>query len=141
MKLKLVALALLASTQVYAAIPAPDQLKDVAVAVARTESVSTQINYPTKLQSIHGVTIYNTTPGFKDFAWTVSLCPESQPEHCKIIKEHMGLATGQSWGHTYFLETVVSFHAVGTHPVTAQTIITGGAYDTASVTKYVGVHY
>jgi hypothetical protein len=142
MKNKLVLVcALLASNLALADAPLKESLQDVAVAVAGTQSVETQINQPTTLRSVHGVTIYNTTPGFKDFAWTVSLCPESQPEHCKVIKEHMGLATGQHWGHTYFLETVVSFHAVGTHPVTAQTIITGGASDTASDTKYVGVHY
>ena len=141
LKFKLAALALLASTQVAMAIPSQEQVGDTAVAVAATQGVTTQINQPTKLYSVHGVTIYNTTPGFKDFAWTVSLCPESQPEHCKIIKEHMGLATGQSGGHTYNLDVTVVFHAVGTHPVTAKTVITGGASDTASDTKYVAVHY
>jgi|SRR5580693_1853485 hypothetical protein len=138
---KLAILATLASTQIAMAMPSTEQLADTAVAVAGTQNVTTQINYPTKIHSVHGVTIYNTTPGFKDFAWTVSLCPESQPEHCKVIKEHMGLATGQHWGKTYFLDVDVIFHAVGTHPITARTVITGGASDTASDTKYVGVHY
>ena len=141
MKLKMLAGLFLFASTAAMAIPSPEQVGDTAVAVAGTQGVTTQINQPTKLYSVHGVTIYNTTPGFKDFAWTVSLCPESQPEHCKIIKEHMGLATGQHWGHTYNLDVTVVFHAVGTHPVTAQTIITGGASDTASDTKYVGVHY
>jgi hypothetical protein len=114
---------------------------DTAVAVAGTQGARTQINWPTTIRSVHGVTLYNTTPGFKDFQWTVSLCPETQPEHCKIIKEHIGLATGQSWGHTYNLEVNVAFHAVGTKPITARTVITGGASDTASDTKYVDVHY
>ncbi len=141
MKFKKIAALLFFSSSVAMAAPASEQLGDVAVAVAGTQGVTTQINQPTKLYSVHGVTIYNTTPGFKDFAWTVSLCPESQPEHCKIIKEHMGLATGQSWGHTYNLDVTVVFHAVGTHPITAKTVITGGASDTASDTKYVAVHY
>jgi hypothetical protein len=142
MKLKSIAGLFLLSSSVAMAMPmAPQQVSDVAVAVAGTQNVTTQINQVTTLHSVHGVTVYNTTPGFKDFAWTVSLCPESQPEHCKIIKEHIGLATGQSWGHTYNLEVNVIFHAVGTHPVTAKTVITGGALDTASDTKYVGVHY
>lgn len=141
MKLKMLAGLFLFASTAAMAIPSPEQVGDTAVAVAGTQGVTTQINQPTKLYSVHGVTIYNTTPGFKDFAWTVSLCPESQPEHCKIIKEHMGLATGQSWGHTYNLDVTVVFHAVGTHPVTAKTVITGGASDTASDTKYVAVHY
>jgi len=141
MKLKLLTLALLATTQIAIAMPATEQLADKAVAIAGTQNVTTQINYPTTIHSVHGITIYNTTPGFKDYQWTVSLCPESQPEHCRVIKDHLGLATGQHWGKTYFLDVDVIFHAVGTHPITARTVITGGASDTASDTKYVGVHY
>jgi hypothetical protein len=141
MKLNIIAGLFLFGSSAVMAMPSHEPLGDVAVAVAGTQGVTTQINWPTTLHSVHGVTIYNTTPGFKDFAWTVSLCPESQPEHCKIIKEHMGLATGQSWGHTYDLSVDVVFHAVGTHPITAKTVITGGASDTASDTKYAAVHY
>lgn len=142
MKNKLVLIcALLASNLALADAPLRESVQDVAVAVAGTQSVTTQINQPTTIRSVHGVTIYNTTPGFKDFAWTLSLCPETQPEHCKIVKEHLGLATGQHWGKTYYLDTVVVFHAVGTKPITAKTVITGGASDTASDTKYADVHY
>jgi len=136
MKMKLATLALLATTQIAIAEPT-----DTAIAVAVTAGVSTQINQPTALHSVHGVTIYNTTPGFKDFSWTISLCPDTQPEHCLVKKDHLGLATGQHWGKTYYLDTVVVFHAVGTKPFTAKTEITGGAYAIASDTKYAEVHY
>lgn len=135
MKLKLLALALLASQVTFA------QPTDTAVAVAGTAGVTTQINQPTTIHSVHGVTIYNTTPGDKVFYWTVSLCPDTQPEHCMIKKDHLNLATGQHWGKTYYLDSVVVFHAVGTKPISAKTEITGGAYAVAYDTKYAEVHY
>jgi len=129
--------ALLASNLAIALPSTSDELGDTAVASAATSGVRTKVNLPTVLRSVHGVTIYNTTPGFKDFQWTVSLCPENMA--CKIIKEHMGLATGQHWGKTYYLEATVAYPRAGSKAITAKTEITGGAYGVSYDTKYVEV--
>lgn len=139
MKKKLILFCTLLANNLAFAFPANNnEVNDTAVAVAGTAAVRTQVNMPTILRSVHGITIYNTTPGFKDFQWTISLCPENMP--CKIEKGHMGLATGQNWGHTYTLEATVVYPRAGTKALTAKTEITGGAYSVAYDTKYTEVY-
>lgn len=138
MKKKFALACALLSSNLAMALPSnSDELNDTAYAVAGTSPVRTQVNLPTILRSVHGVTIYNTTAGFKDFQWTLSLCPENMP--CKIIREHMGLATGQHWGHTYNIETTVAYPRQGSKSLVAKTEITGGAYGVAYDQKYVDV--
>lgn len=129
--------ALIASNLSFALPATSDELGDTAVAVAGTSGVRTEVNMPTVLRSVHGVTIYNTTPGFKDFQWVLSLCPENQT--CRIEKGHLGLATGQHWGKTFYLETTVVYPRQGSKSLLAKTEITGGASNTAYDQKYVEV--
>lgn len=128
---------LLVSNLAFALPQTSDDLGDTAVAVAGTSPITTHLNLPTVLRSVHGVTIYNTTPGFKDFQWTLSLCPENMP--CRIEKSHLGLATGQHWGKTFYLETTVVYPRRGSKSLVAKTEITGGASAVAYDQKYVDV--
>lgn len=130
--------ATLLSCNLASAFPASnDEANDTAVAVAGTAGVRTQVNMPTNLRSVHGVTIYNSTPGFKDFQWTLSLCPENMA--CRVQKGHLGLATGQHWGQTFYLEKTVVYPRQGSKSLVAKTEITGGASSVAYDQKYVEV--
>lgn len=130
--------ALLASNLAFALPATSDDLGDTAVATVGTSPITTHLNLPTVLRSVHGVTIYNTTGGFKDFQWTLSLCPENMP--CKIEKGHLGLATGQHWGQTFYLETTVVYPRRGSKSLVATTDIKGGASAVAQDQKYVDVY-
>lgn len=138
MKKKVTLICALLVSNLSFAFPANNlEANDTAVAVAGTAGVRTEINMPTVLQSVHGVTIYNTSPGFKDFQWTLSLCPENQ--QCRVEKGHLGLATGQHWGHTFTLQTTVVYPRKGSKSLVAKTEITGGASNVALDQKYVEV--
>jgi hypothetical protein len=138
MKNKIIFIGTLLASNLSFGMPANNlEAADTAVAVAGTVGVRTEHNQPTVLQSVHGVTIYNTTAGFKDFQWTLSLCPENM--QCVVEKGHLGLATGQHWGKTFYLQTTVVYPRRGTKALTAKTEITGGASGVAYDTKYVEV--
>jgi len=134
LKLKLIAGLLLLGTSVAMAKPS-------AIAVAATQGVTTQILQPTDIVSAHGINIANDSSESKLFYWTVSFCPETQPEHCQTFSDHTALAPHQKWSHVYNFRSVIVFKAVGSKPITAKTEITGAASSIAYDTKYVDVHY
>lgn len=122
-------------------LPTLAQALPSALAVARSESVTTKIETPTTINSVHGVNLANDATVSKLFYWTVSLCPETQPNLCRTFSDHTALAPGQKWSHVYNFSTVVVFHAVGSKAITAKTEITGAAVSTAIDPQYVDVHY
>jgi len=131
--LKYLPVILLASSALHAA--------PQATAIATTQGITTQILQPTEIASAHRITISNDTPGAKMFYWTITLCPDTQPEKCVSQTNHLGLTQGQHWTHDYQLRQMVVFRAVGTKSVSAKTEITGGAYSVGYDYKFVDVHY
>lgn len=112
-----------------------------ALAVAATQGVTTQILQPTDIVSVHGINLSNDSSISQLFYWTVSLCPETQPERCKIFSDHTALAPHQKWSHIYNFRSTIVFKAIGSKPITAKTEITGAASSVVYDTKYVDVHY
>lgn len=122
-------------------LPAIAHATPTALAVAATQGVTTQILQPTEIASAHGINIANSGPGIKTFNWTVTFCPETQPEHCQTLSDHLTLYPGQKWSHVYQFRNTIVFKAIGSKPISAKTEITGAANSTAYDVKYVDVHY
>jgi len=131
--LKYLPVILLASSAIHAA--------PKATAIAATQGITTQIMMPTEIASAHRITISNDTPGAKMFYWTITLCPDTQPERCISQKNQLGLTQGQHWTHDYQLRESIVFRAVGSKSISAKTEITGAAYSVHYDQKYVDVHY
>lgn len=123
------------------ALPLTVHANPSALAVAATQGAMTQILQPTTIISAHGINISNDSSSYKTFYWTISLCPDTQPNRCQTLSDHLALASGQHWSHVYNFSEVIVFRAVGSKSITAKTEITGAANSVAYDNKYVDVVY
>jgi hypothetical protein len=123
------------------ALPIVCSAKPTAFAVAASQSVTTQIMQPTDINSAHGINLTNDTSKPQMFYWTITLCPDTQPERCQSFSDHTSLYPSQKWSKVYNLKSTIVFKAIGSKSITAKTEITGAAYSLAYDQKYVDVHY
>ncbi len=112
-----------------------------AKSVASTQPGTTQIMQPTDIHSSHTITITNDQDKSAMFYWTMTLCPDTQPDRCQTINDHLGLSKGQRFTKTYYITSTIVFRAIGSKSITAKTEITGAVYSVAYDQKYVDVHY
>ena len=119
--------------------PACCLAKPTATAFAETQGVTTQEGQLTDLYSYHKIVIANDLPATANFTWAMTLCPETQPDRCQIVYDHLSLTKGQHFTKTYTLHTQVVFQATGEKPITAQTHISGAADSWGTDTKYAEV--
>ncbi len=122
-------------------VPSLVVAKPTAIAVAATQSLTTQIMQPTDIDGAYGINLTNDTKVSQMFYWTLTLCPMTQQEHCQTFMDHTSLYPGQKWSKAYVLHNTVVFRAIGSKPIWVKTEITGAAYSVAEDTKYVDVHY
>jgi hypothetical protein len=121
--------------------PAICLAKPTATAGAQALGVSTQIGILTDLYSYNSIYITSDAPGSTMFQWDMTLCPETQTQHCVVFHDHLSLTKGQSFKKTYTLHTAVIFQATGDKPVTAETHVWGGGAESfATHTAYAEVN-